>query len=286
MTKKRRNFCDINPLFYRISLIKEYLRRDIKDLTSKELFANTKDKSTDALPHILMGHRSVILRELLGVDMQLQRNKAINLSIAGDKINGIIIHPGETFSFWRTIGAPSARQGYLEGLVISKGKVASDIGGGLCQLANLIHWLVLHSPLTVAEIYHHTDALFPDSNRRVPFGTGTGVFYKNIDYRFKNNTDYDVQLLIWQQNGDLCGELRTDGIFPEKYKLVEENHHYRKEGEDFYRNSQVYRLVMDKERKVIRKELILNNHSKVMYDHSLIPAEQISQEELNPEYIM
>lgn len=59
--------------------------------------------------------------------------------------------------------------------------------------------MVLNSPLTVTELHHHTDALFPDSGRRVPFGTGTSIFYKNVDYRFRNDTDTPVQLLIWQE---------------------------------------------------------------------------------------
>ena len=68
----------------------------------------------------------------------------------------------------------------------------------------------------------------------------------------------------------------TPNIFPCRYRLVEENHHFRKEGENYYRISQVYRLVIEKESGAqIRKELILDNHSLVMYDHALIPLEQI-----------
>ena len=57
-------------------------------------------------------------------------------------------------------------------------------------MANMIHWLVLHTPLTVTELHHHSDALFPDVKRRVPFGTGTSISYKALDYRFKNTTEY------------------------------------------------------------------------------------------------
>ena len=49
------------------------------------------------------------------------------------------------------------------------------VGGGLCQMANMIHWLILHTPLEVTELHHHSDALFPDVKRRVPFGTGTSI---------------------------------------------------------------------------------------------------------------
>ena len=201
--KKRKLFCELSPTCYRISLQKEYLLRDLHDRFSGEKFA--REINTLPLPAIVKSHTSSILRRLEGVDMELQRNKAVNLRLACAKINGIIIRPGETFSFWRLVGEPGEKQGYREGLVINAGKLGRGTGGGLCQLANLIHWLVLNSPLTVTELVHHSDALFPDSGRRVPFGTGTSVFYKNVDYRFRNTTDRDVQLLVWVDENELCG---------------------------------------------------------------------------------
>lgn len=271
--KKRKLFCEISPACYEISLRKEYLIRDVKDLFGKDRFATEINKVP--LPVIVKSHRSRILRELHGVDMELQRNKAVNLRLAGEKIDGIIINPGETFSFWRLVGEPSEKRGYLDGLVIKSGKLEKGVGGGLCQLANLIHWLILNSPLTVTEIHHHSDALFPDSGRRVPFGTGTGVFYKNIDYRFKNTSDRPVQLLIWQEEGDLCGELRSTEAFPYIYRITEENQGFTEEDGIFYRVSQVYRITLDKDKRIIRREQVLDNHSKVMYDYSLIPENQI-----------
>lgn len=271
--KKRKLFCELSPACYKISLKKEYLLRDMRDMFSKENIAS--EKNTVPFPVIIKSHTSNVLRRLEGVDMQLQRNKAVNLRLAAAQINGIVINPGETFSFWRLVGEPSAKRGYLEGLVINNGKLESGIGGGLCQLANLIHWLVLNSPLTVTELVHHSDALFPDSGRRVPFGTGTSVFYKNVDYRFKNTTDRPVQLLVWLDENELFGELRTPTAFPYIYRITEENQGYVEEDGVFYRVSRVYRITLDRERRVLRRELVLDNHSKVLYDYSLIPRDQI-----------
>lgn len=271
--KKRKLFCELSPTCYRISLRKEYLLRDLHDRFSGEKFA--REINTLPLPAIVKSHTSSILRRLEGVDMELQRNKAVNLRLACAKINGIIIRPGETFSFWRLVGEPGEKQGYREGLVINAGKLGRGTGGGLCQLANLIHWLVLNSPLTVTELVHHSDALFPDSGRRVPFGTGTSVFYKNVDYRFRNTTDRDVQLLVWVDENELCGELRATEPFPYKYRITEENQGFIEEDGVFYRVSRVFRLTLDRERHVLRRELVLDNHSKVMYDYSLIPRDQI-----------
>ncbi|MBQ4556024.1 MAG: VanW family protein [Clostridia bacterium] len=273
----RKLFCELHPICYEISWKKEILKRHIEDFFSSEKISkNHKEKE---LPNIVKGHSSILIRKLHGVDIVLQQNKVTNIELACEKISGIVIRPGETFSYWETVKRPTVRNGYKDGLVILKGGISSGIGGGLCQMANMIHWLVLNSPLTVTELHHHSDALFPDERRRVPFGTGTSVSYNNVDYRFKNTTDQAVQLIVWCENGELCGELRSEKPFPYRYKIVEENHHFRKEGEKYYRISQVYRIVIDRESgEEIRKELILDNHSEVMYDYSLIPQEQIRSE--------
>ena len=274
----RKLFCDINPTTYKISLEKEIFKRNVKDLFSEEKIA--KQHSKEVLPNIVKSHSSILIRKLNGVDLRLQENKVTNIMLACNKVNGLIIHPGETFSFWKTVGKATQKKGYKEGLVISSKGLISGYGGGLCQMANMIHWLVLNSPLEVTELHHHSDALFPDERRRVPFGTGTSVSYNNIDYRFRNNTDQDVQILVWIEDGELLGELRSEREFPYRYKLIEENHHFKKEGDKYYRISQVYRLVIDRAtNEVLNKELILDNHSAVLYDYSLIPEDQIRNDD-------
>lgn len=271
---KRKLFCEISPAAYKISVEKERFKRNIKNKMDNGILAHTYQK--EELPVIVKSHTSIVLRKLYNVDMQLQINKKTNLEIASKKINGLIIKPGEIFSFWYLVGQTTEKKGYREGLVISKNGFTKDFGGGLCQLANMIHYLVLNSPLEVVELHHHTDALFPDDRRRVPFGTGTSVFYNYLDYRFKNNTDQNIQLLVWVDNDTLCGELRSEKEFPNRYKLEEVNHHYRKENNKYYRISQVYKISIDKKtNKEINRELILDNHSEVMYDYNLIPESEI-----------
>ena len=275
----RKLFCDINPVCYKISLEKEILKRKIRNLFSREKIAKTR--SNKELPNIVKSHSSILIRKLHGVDIRLQENKVTNIELACKKINGLIIHPGENFSYWKMLGRTTKRKGYKEGLVIGRNGMDKGYGGGLCQMANMIHWLVLNSPLEVTELHHHSDALFPDERRRVPFGTGTSVCYNNVDYRFKNITNQDIQILVWCEKGELCGELRSEEPFPYRYRLVEENHHFRKEKDDkYYRVSQVYRIIIDKKtNKEVKKELILDNHSEVIYDYSLIPENEIRNDE-------
>ena len=86
---KRKLFCEISPLTYKISMEKCILVRKISNLLSKERFACKK--SEEKLPFSIYKHNSLIRRRLGNVNMELQNNKAINLGVAAPKISGIII---------------------------------------------------------------------------------------------------------------------------------------------------------------------------------------------------
>jgi len=269
---KRRNFCDINPFFYVISKQKEIMKRHIKDFFSKEKIAKSIKK--EKLPCVVSEYNSNIIKRGKGIDITHQENKKVNIEKASEKINGIVIHPGEVFSFWRTVGKTTKRRGYKEGRIISNSRLKAGIGGGLCNLGNTINLLILHSPLEIVELHKHSDALAPDEGKRVPFGAGTSVSYNYIDYRFKNNTNQDVQVFVWCEDGKLYGELRSEREFPYTYQLIEEDHHFQKEGDKYYRVSKIYRQVIEKTTgNIIEKELIWDNHSLVMFDYDLIPKD-------------
>lgn len=267
-------FCEINPTCYRISMEKEILKRHLQDFKAKKNFAKTVGDTK--LPNLVTSHVSGLIKRGPGIDLTLQKNKAVNIDLAAQHINRIIIKPGEEFSFWKLVGRITKSKGYLDGRVIMGDKIEAGMGGGLCNLANTIHLLIVHSPMEITEFHTHSDALAPDEGPRKPFSNGTSIAYNNIDYRFKNTTDQTVQLLLWCQDEKLYGELRSEKEFPYRYELVEENHHFKKEGEKFYRHSKIYRETIDRlTDEILEKELILDNHSEVMYDYDLIPQELI-----------
>lgn len=262
----RKLFCEISPFTYRLSMEKEILKRHLKDFIHKIRFA--RERTTDNLPVVIYRHNSLIRRRLGNVNMQLQENKATNLALAVKNIDGLLIRPGETFSVWKQIGRTTERKGYKEGLVIAKGAPGQGIGGGLCQLSNLIHWMVLHSDLTIAE-HHHHDALdlFPDYGRQIPFGTGTSISYNYLDYRVRNDTSNTYQLRLWVDGEYLRGELRAVDPQPHTFHIHAENEYFSREGDVIYRNGQVYRDTIDASTgNVIESQLIRTNHARVMYE--------------------
>ena len=262
----RKLFCEICPFTYRLSMEKEILKRKVKDLLHKTQFA--KQRTETSLPVLVYKHNSLIRRRLGNVNMQLQENKATNLALAVTHIDGLILRPGDTFSVWRQIGRTTKRKGYKEGLTIEKGRPSQGIGGGMCQLSNLIHWMVLHSDLTITE-HHHHDALdlFPDFGRQIPFGTGTSISYNYIDYRIKNETSNTYQLRLWVDNEYLCGELRAAEAQPHTFHIHAENEYFSRENGVVYRNGEVYRDVIDcTTGHHLESQLIRTNHAKVMYE--------------------
>jgi vancomycin resistance protein VanW len=272
--KRRKQFGELNPIFYVISTKKENVRRHITDALSRHRFSS--DKSDTRLENIISSQRSCMIKKGPGINAEHQANKTVNIRLACMRINGTIIRPGETFSFWRSIGKMTKRKGYKDGRVLINKKLTTGIGGGLCNLANAIHLLILHSPLVVTEFHKHSDALAPDEGKRVPFSSGTSVSYNHVDFRFKNTSDQCIQLLSWCDGDDLHVELRSEIAFPWTYEILEENHHFTQIDEKFYRRSHIYRCVYMRSTGNLRnKELILDNTSEVMYDYSLIPAEQI-----------
>ena len=265
---KRKLFCEISPLTYAISEKKCILMRSLKNLCTIKHLAKTKQK--EKLPYVIYRHNSLIRRRLGNVDMRLQENKAVNLSIAAPKINKILIRPGETFSFWYLVGNTTEKKGYKEGLTIFADHTEPGIGGGMCQMTNLIHWMVLHSDLKITEHHHHDGLdLFPDFQRKIPFGTGTSIMYNYLDYRFKNTTNRTYQLVIYTTPEYLCGELRADKPQKYKYHISAENVFFSRENGVVYRNGEVYRDKVDKVTgKHLEKKLIRLNHAKVLYDTS------------------
>ncbi|MCR4565157.1 MAG: VanW family protein [Bacteroidales bacterium] len=274
---KRKLFCEISPLTYHISVEKEILKRNVKDLRKGVHFARKREEN--ALPVVIYRHNSLIRRRLGNVNMQLQENKATNLALAAARIDGILIRPGDVFSLWKLVGRTSKRKGYKEGLTIEKGTPSQGIGGGLCQLSNLIHWMVLHSDLTITEHHHHDGLdLFPDFGRQIPFGTGTSISYNYLDYRFENRTDNVYQLKVWVDGEYLKGELRASTPQPHTYHIHAENEYFSRENGTVYRNGQVFRDVIGPitgER--LESKLIRTNHAKVLYD---CPPELIREEKI------
>jgi len=204
-------------------------------------------------------------RPLKDVEMYLQENKRTNLELAIAHIDNILIKPGEIFSIWKLVGRPTERKGYLEGLVLNQGKIDKGIGGGLCQLGNLLFWIFAHSPLTIIERYRHGFDVFPDINRKVPFGAGATLSYNYIDLQVKNETNNIFQIKLWIDKTHLNGTLMSKEKINKEYIIEERNHIMKQQFWGGY--SRHNQIVQIEESKGVKNEkLLVENHAILMYN--------------------
>ena len=232
------------------------------------------ERRPEKLPFVQVSHATPLIRNLRGDEMEWQHNKVINLRLAVDRLDGIGLHPGETFSYWKLIGKPSKRKGYKEGMVLFLGRIGGDIGGGLCQLSNLIFWMTLHTPLTIIERYRHSHDVFPDSNRSQPFGSGATCAYPHRDLMIRNDTNQDFQLCLRVGETHLEGAWRAVQAPQFTYQILERDARIEQASWGGYiRHNALYRQVYDLSGRPVEEQFLFTNDAIMMYS-PLLPENQ------------
>ncbi len=255
-----------NPVVRKLAIERHRLRRQLSWHAATTKYAI--ERALIPLPYKTFSHKSLLLRKLGDADMRLQHNKVTNLRLAAQCINKIVIRPGETFSLWKLVGRPTAKRGFLPGMLLSNGDVTEGVGGGLCQMANLLYWMVLHSPLTVTERYHHSFDAFPDSGRVLPFGSGATIFYNYVDLQFRNDTPHAFELNVWVDDEYLQGELRCDTELPVSYSVQERDHQFTFDTKQnkYYRQNKLYRKLTDRKTgNLLDEQFLYANYSEMKY---------------------
>lgn len=218
------------------------------------------------MPFAVFRHQTPLLRRLRNVDMWLQHNKIVNLRIASARLNGVVLKPGEVFSFWRLVGKPTRRKGYVEGMVLCNGSFRPETGGGLCQLSNLVYWMTLHTSLTVVERWRHDYDVFPDSGRSQPFGSGATVAYNYVDLQIRNDTADQYQLKVCVGEEFLHGAWLSDREPDLNYRVYEAGHRITHEPWGGYvRHNVLRRQVQDRDGAIAEDQFITKNHALMMY---------------------
>jgi vancomycin resistance protein VanW len=131
-----------HPALYWLRVWQKRLFRQLAWRFSRKQYAVSVN-AVSRLPFRYLKHTSKLIRTLGNSDLALQHNKVINLKLAVASMDGVIIGPGEYFSFCRLVGRPTRKRGYVEGMELSFGE--ARIGSGAAIFYNYID-LVLHNP--------------------------------------------------------------------------------------------------------------------------------------------
>jgi len=264
----RRPLSSLFPFLYPVSVRLRQVRRLLRWRFGAETFA--LQKNAEPLPCKVYRHQSKLRRGLSTDprDRLWQDNKVRNHCLALPCLDGVLIRPGETFSFWRLVGRPSAARGFVEGMELSNGRARGGVGGGLCQIGNLLHWLALHSPLKVTQRANHSFDPFPDQGRVIPYGTGAALFYNYIDLWLFNPTDQCFQIRLWMTESLLNGEIRCEKRLPHRYRIVERNAGFVRDGASWLRQNEIWRETIAKgeDGRTVSTQLLYANCVRVMYE--------------------
>ncbi|MEI7819123.1 MAG: VanW family protein [bacterium] len=119
-------------------------------------------------------------------------NRMTNVRVGSALYNGVLLKPGQVFSFGAILGEVGPAQGYKEGRIILEGRQESAYGGGLCQVSSTAFRAALLAGLPIVERVNHSFAV---SYYTEPFGVpgvDATIYYPEVDFKFKNDTDHHI----------------------------------------------------------------------------------------------
>ena len=148
----------------------------------------TKEIGTEAFPDLLATFSTKYQSSNV--------NRTTNLKLAADKINGIVLLPGEEFSYNKTVGERTVQAGFKEAAVFNAGRVENGLGGGICQISSTLYDAVIMADLDVTVRRNHQ---FVTSY--VKAGADATVVWGSQDFKFKNTREYPIKITITVSGG-------------------------------------------------------------------------------------
>lgn len=133
-------------------------------------------------------------------------NRIYNINLAASRVNGILVAPGDTFSFNERVGDISGASGYKQAYVIKSGRTVLDDGGGVCQVSTTLFRAVLNSGLPVVERVAHAYRV-GYYEQGFPPGLDATIFSPSVDFKFKNDTEHHILIQAYTYGSTLYFDL-------------------------------------------------------------------------------
>lgn len=238
---------------------------------------STRKAPATGFGHRLAEARSPLERVAGALPAGLQRGKEINVALAARAIDSVVIVPGQLFSYHRLVGRPSRLRGFRLGLELQDNEESAGVGGGCCQVSNMLYWLAVNAGLDIVERHRHGFDLFPDHRRSVPFGCGATVFYNYRDLRFANPLGVPVRigLSVEDESGHvdrperawtLVGRIDAEADPGVRVTVEQRGHRFFCEDGVRMRENRIHRRTVDAAGRVIEDAELAHNLCEVKYD--------------------
>ncbi len=228
--------------------------------------AHMRAEDPDAFPWILSSHVTPLKRATVTYSQEVQHAKEVNVARAACLLDGLVIEPGQTFSWLHAVGPTTKRRGFLRGPEMHDAELTEDWGGGVCSVSNTLYLVALLSGMQITERHRHGLDLFPDNGRTVPFGCGATVAYPTSDLRFINPHSFPVTLSFLVQEGSLCGSVRAREPAGCSWQIYESEHHFEQTASGPVRENRIRRKAVRDDGTILADEEVAHNRAIVLYE--------------------
>lgn len=174
----------------------EAMKKTLEELAKEEKSAEINLQVILSKPEVKTEEvNNLGIRELVGQGVSFFRGSAAsrvaNIQLASSRLNGLLVKPGETFSFNQSLGEVSKETGFKEAWVIKEGKTVLGDGGGVCQVSTTLFRAALNSGLPIEERQAHAYRVYYyEQSSQV--GLDATVFEPHPDLKFKNDTQHHI----------------------------------------------------------------------------------------------
>ena len=151
-------------------------------------------------------YKALLFRDVLGqctTDFNPgNKNRTTNVLLATDFCNGVILMPGQVFSYNDTVGERTAERGFKEATIYVGNSAEDGLGGGVCQVTSTIYYAALRADLKIVERYAHSRMV-----TYVPLGEDATVAWGSKDFKFENNTGFPMKIVTSHKTNTLTVKL-------------------------------------------------------------------------------
>ena len=160
--------------------------------------ADTSDRRTFTLPGKVVTPTisskdlpALGIKELMGTGTSTfkgsSQERAVNIQVAANLLNGAVVPPGGTFSFLKTMGGIDEAHGFVEGYVIAAERTQRGVGGGVCQVSTTMFRAAFWAGLEITERNQHSYRVGWYEAGGEPVGFDAAVFDPGVDLKIVNN---------------------------------------------------------------------------------------------------
>lgn len=140
-------------------------------------------------------------------------NRNNNLRLACASLDGMILRPGEEFSYNEALGKRTVEAGYKGAPAYNGGKTVDELGGGICQVSSTLYYCALLSDLEITVRQNHSYI-----SSYIPKGMDATVSWGGPEFKFRNNTDYPIRIDAKVEDGYV--KIQIMGVDTRDYYIV------------------------------------------------------------------